>query len=105
MSDTDTTTETEQEAPSAPSEAVLESTASAPESEPATEPETIAPVGDAKDAGEPDGPAAVASSPVPTDLFDADMKAWFRANVRWVIAELDHVRAGRTEEERADLNP
>lgn len=32
-------------------------------------------------------------------------KAWFRANVHWVLAEMDHVRQGHDEAARAVLNP
>lgn len=50
-------------------------------------------------AGGPATPAV--ADPVETDEF----KAWVRANVRWLMAELDWTRSGRTAEERETLNP
>ena len=32
-------------------------------------------------------------------------KGWFRANVGWVLAEIDYTKNGKTEAERAALNP
>lgn len=37
--------------------------------------------------------------------MSANDKAFFRANIRWLMAELDWAKAGRTAEERAQLNP
>lgn len=44
--------------------------------------------------------------PAPASLIFTDAeKAKIRANVRWIMAELDYARSGRNAEERADLNP
>lgn len=37
----------------------------------------------------------------PDDAFKAEV----RANARWIMAELDWARSGRTAEERVKLNP
>lgn len=65
-------------------------------------------------------PTAAAPAPVETSAITADTapvapkdenaftqseKDKFRANARWIMAELDWTRAGRSAEERATLNP
>lgn len=40
-----------------------------------------------------------------TPVQPDEMKAWFRANVRWVMAEIDWTRSGRSTQERELLNP
>lgn len=52
-------------------------------------------------------PADPRSAPDRQDESPADdaFKAEVRANARWIMAELDWARSGRTAEERARLNP
>jgi hypothetical protein len=47
------------------------------------------------------------SAPDRQDEVDPDhgLKADIRANARWIMAELDWARSGRTAEERERLNP
>lgn len=59
-------------------------------------------------AANPDVPAAdPRTKPDRADEGAPDdaLKAEIRANARWIMAELDWARAGRTAEERAKLNP
>lgn len=54
---------------------------------------------------EPETPAAPAAAEANPLLFTQRDKDVFRANIRWLMAELDWARAGRTAEEREKLNP
>lgn len=55
----------------------------------------------AADAVREGNPSAPKSARAPNDAT----KAWVRANIRWVMAELDWARSGRSLEEREQLNP
>lgn len=59
-----------------------------------------APVNDADAVEEP-----VAAAPATDLLFTTTEKAKIRANIRWIMAEIDYGRSGRRAEERETLNP
>lgn len=50
-----------------------------------------------------------AADPVPSGqanpVQDAEMKGWIRANIRWILAELDFIKEGHSAEARETLNP
>lgn len=98
MSDPVTQTERAPEAPVAAPETVPVNAPATSEPGPAPATEPVAALDTA-----PESAAPVA--PEPRDLFDADMKAWFRANAHWVLIETQLIQSGRSEEERARLNP
>lgn len=58
-------------------------------------------------AGEPLAPPPDAEpEPQSTETaMDTELKAWVRANARWILAELDWTRSGRKHDERETLNP
>lgn len=53
----------------------------------------------------PAAPAPAASAPKNENAFTQAEKDKFRANARWILAELGWTESGRTAEERAHLNP
>jgi hypothetical protein len=57
-------------------------------------------------AGGAPGTEDARSAPDSARLIFTDIeKAKIRANIRWIMAELDYARSGRRHEERTRLNP